>query len=81
MLNAFLSWDLHNWHINMHESHWTGRDRMGEMVRRAEMKAISRRTPELPLSPGWVVILDIPRNRQGDSWLPLITVYREPPRF
>lgn len=54
---------------------------MGEMVRHAEMKAISRRTPELPLSPGWVVILDIPRNRQDDSWLPLITVYREPPRF
>lgn len=65
----------------MHEVHWKGPNRMGKMVRHAEIKAISRRTPELALSPGWVVTLDIPRNRQGDSWLPLITVYCEPPRF
>lgn len=71
VLNAFLSWDLHNWHINM-------QNRMGKMVVRAEIKAISRRTPELPLSPGWVVTLDIPRNRQCGSWLPLITVYCQP---
>lgn len=65
----------------MHGIHGEGTNRMGKMVRRAEIKAISRRAPELPLSPGWVATLDIPRNRQGDSWLPLITVYREPPRF
>lgn len=75
VLNAFLSWDLHNWHINMHEIHWKWQNRMGKMVVHAEIKAISRRTPELPLSPGWVLTLDIPTNRQGGSWLPLITVY------
>lgn len=78
VLNAFLSWDLHNWHINMHEMPWKWQNRMGKMVMCAEIKAVSRRTPELPLSPGRMVTLDRPRNRQGGSCRPLLTVYCRP---
>lgn len=52
----------------------SGKTEWAKMVMCAEIKAISRRTPELPLSPGRMVTLDGPRNRQGGSCCPLITV-------
>lgn len=58
----------------------SGKTEWAKMVMCAEIKAISRRTPELPLSPGRMVTLDGPRNRQGGSCRPLITVYCQPHR-
>lgn len=39
-----------------------------------EIKAVAMKAPEHTLSPGWAATVDIPRNRQGGSWPPLITV-------
>lgn len=46
VLNAFVSWDLHNWHINMHEINWKWQKEVGRMFPCVEMKAFAKRAPE-----------------------------------
>lgn len=53
VLNAFLSGDLHNWHINMHEINWKWQNRVGKMFTSVKMKAVAKGAPEHTLSPGW----------------------------
>lgn len=70
VLNAFLPWDLHNWHINMHKINWKWQNRVGKMFMSVKIKAVAKRTPEHALSLGWWPHLTLPRNRQGSSWPP-----------
>lgn len=46
VLNAFLSWDLHNWHINMHEINWKWQKEVGKMFTSVQIKAFAKRAPE-----------------------------------
>lgn len=50
VLNAFLSWDLHNWHINMHEINWKWQNGVTTMFTTVKIKAVAQRAV---LSPGW----------------------------
>lgn len=72
VLNAFLSWDLHNWHINMHVINWKWQDGVGKMFVSVKLQALAQRAPEHTVS--WVMAtLDIPRIRQGSRWPSLVT--------
>lgn len=74
VLNAFLSWDLHNWHINMHVINWKWQNGVGKMFMTVKLQALAPRAPENRQSVSWVVAtLVIPRLRQGSSWPSLVT--------
>lgn len=52
VLNAFLSWDLHNWHINMHEVNWKWQKEVGKMFMSVQIRQLQGGHLSTA-SPGW----------------------------
>ena len=52
VLNAFLSWDLHNWHINMHEVNWKWQKEVGKMFMSVQIRHLQGEHLSTA-SPGW----------------------------
>lgn len=71
VLNAFLSWDLHNWYINMPVINWKWQNGVGKMFTSVKLQALAQSTPENTQSPGWWPHLTYLESDKAAAGLPL----------